>query len=108
MPLHCWSSAHYVLPLPEGHRFPIAKYALLRDAVLREGVATSERMHDPARVEASDLLRVHTRDYIERLTEGRLSDAEVRRLGFPWSPQLVERAYRAVGGTCEAAEAALF
>ena len=107
MPLHAWSSARYAIPLPEGHRFPIAKYALLRERVLAEGLVAPERMHEPARVAVGDLLAVHTADYVERLTGGGLTAAEERRIGFPWSPALVERSLRAVGGTCEAAESAL-
>ena len=107
MPLHCWSSARYVIPLPAGHRFPIAKYALLRLRVLAEGLVPPEHMHEPERVRVDDLLLVHTGDYVRQLTRGGLGDAEMRRIGFPWSPQLVERSYRAVGGTCEASEAAL-
>ena len=107
MPLHAWSSAAYTFPLPDGHRFPIEKYALLRDAVLAEGLIAPANLHDPARATIEELARVHTRDYIDRLTSGTLSDAERRVLGFPWSPALVERSYRAVGGTLEAARAAL-
>lgn len=107
MALHLWSSAHYVIPLPDGHRFPIAKYGLLRDRVLAEGLVPPERLHDPARAAREDLRRVHTERYVTGLIEGRLLEAEVRRIGFPWSPQLVERSLRAVGGTCEAAAAAL-
>jgi acetoin utilization deacetylase AcuC-like enzyme len=105
--LHAWSSARYAIPLPDGHRFPIAKYLLLRDRVLAERLVPPERMHEPARVATADLLRVHTARYVERVTEGRLGDEELRRLGLPWSLHLVERSYRAVGGTCEAAAAAL-
>jgi len=107
IPLHAWSSARYAIPLPEGHRFPIAKYALLRDRVLAEGLVARERLHEPARAEVEDLLAVHDADYVERLTDGRLTAAEQRLIGLPWSEALVERSYRAVGGTCEAAEAAL-
>jgi acetoin utilization deacetylase AcuC-like enzyme len=64
-------------------------------------------VHEPARAAVADLRLVHTDDYVTRLTEGRLTNAELRRLGFPWSPSLVERSYRAVGGTCEAARAAM-
>ena len=53
------------------------------------------------------LARVHTTDYVERFTSGRLDDAAMRRIGFPWSEGLVERSYRAVGGTMSAAAAAL-
>lgn len=105
--LHAWSSARYTFPLPAGHRFPIEKYALLRQAVLDAGIVTGASLHEPARVGTEDLLRVHTADYVERFTGGRLGAVEVRRLGFPWSPALVERSYRAAGGTCEAAERAL-
>lgn len=105
--LHAWSSARYTFPLPAGHRFPIEKYALLRERVLRDGLVHPDRMHEPARVRVEDLLLVHTKDYVDRLTEGRLSADELRRIGFPWSGALVERSYRAVGGTVEASAAAL-
>jgi acetoin utilization deacetylase AcuC-like enzyme len=107
VPLHAWSSAAYTFPLPAGHRFPIEKYALLRDAVLAEGLVAESCMHEPARATMEELARVHTRDYIDRLTSGDLTEAELRLLGFPWSPALVERSYRAVGGTLGAARAAL-
>lgn len=107
MPLHAWSSARYVIPLPAGHRFPIAKYALVRDRALAEGLIPAERLHEPARASVEDLGRVHTERYIASILRGALSEEEQRRIGFPWSPELVERSLRAVGGTCEAAAAAL-
>ena len=107
MPLHAWSSAHYAIALPEGHRFPIAKYARLRDAVLAAGVVHAEHLHDPARVSLEDVRRVHDADYIDRLVRGTMPSADQRRLGFPWSEGLVERSFRACGGTLEAAEHAL-
>jgi acetoin utilization deacetylase AcuC-like enzyme len=103
MPLSVWSSAKYVFPLPGGHRFPIEKYALLRERVLAEGIVAPENMHDPPRVSRADLLLVHTVDYVDRFTNGELTSDELRKLGFPWSPALVERSYRATGGTVEAA-----
>jgi len=103
MALHAWSSAKYSFPLPEGHRFPIAKYALLRDRVIAEGVVEPEHLHDPTPVAREDLLLVHTADYVDRFTNGVLDAGEERRLGFPWSRALVERSYRAAGGTVEAA-----
>lgn len=105
MPLHAWSSAAYTFPLPPGHRFPIEKYALLRDAVIAEGLVAD--VHEPARATVEELERVHTPEYVARLTRGTLSDAELRLLGFPWSPALVERSYRAGGGTLGAARQAL-
>ena len=107
MPLHVWSSAKYAFPLPDGHRFPIEKYIMLRDRVVQEGIVAPEHVHDPEPSSREDLLLVHTTDYVDRFTEGQLSADEIRRIGFPWSPALVERSYRAAGGTLGAANHAL-
>ncbi|MBC7788719.1 MAG: histone deacetylase [Anaerolineae bacterium] len=107
MPLHAFSTAAYTIPLPPGHRFPIEKYALLRDLVVAQGLVPSDRLHSPDRAGVDELQLVHTFDYVDRLTEGRLTENEMRRVGFPWSAELVERSYRAVGGTIGASRAAL-
>ena len=107
MALTVWSSARYTFPLPEGHRFPVAKYALLRAGVVDEGIVTAEHVLDPAAATDDELRLVHDDDYITRFTSGTLSPAEVRRIGFPWSPELVERSRRAVGGTVAAARHAV-
>jgi acetoin utilization deacetylase AcuC-like enzyme len=75
--------------------------------VIAEGLVARSNVHEPARATVDELARVHTRDYIDRLTSGTLTDAELRLLGFPWSPALVERSYRAVGGTLGAVRRAL-
>lgn len=85
----------------------MAKYALLREGVLAAGVVSPERLHDPPRAPVDDLLLVHTPEYVRQVTDGTLPDIEQRRIGLPWSAAFVERAYRVVRGTCEAAEAAL-
>jgi acetoin utilization deacetylase AcuC-like enzyme len=105
--LRLWTSARYTFPLPEGHRFPIAKYERLREQVLINGIVAPGALREPERATRDALLLVHTTDYVDRFLEGRLSPDELRRLGFPWSTALVERSLRAVGGTCEAAAAAL-
>ena len=107
MTLHCWTSARYTIPLPAGHRFPIAKYALLRDAVVENGLVSPSALHEPERASVESLRLVHTARYVEALETGRLSEIEQRRIGLPWSEALVERSFRAVGGTCEASAAAL-
>ena len=107
MTLHCWTSARYAITLPTNHRFPIAKYALLRDAVIASGLVPPTHMHEPDRAPIDSLRLVHTERYIEAVRSGTLSEAEQRRIGLPWSESLVERSCRAVGGTCEAATAAL-
>ena len=96
-----------MIALPDGHRFPIAKYALLRDAVLAEGIVRAEHLHDPARAPLEDVRRVHDAAYLDRLVRGTMPAAEQRLVGFPWSEGLVERSFRASGGTLEAADRAL-
>lgn len=105
--LALWSSARYTFPVPEGHRFPVAKYALLRDRVIAEGLAAPEQIHDAPAATDDMLLRVHTPEYVRAFREGTLSEAAVRRLGFPWSAGLVERSLRALAGTNAAAHHAL-
>ena len=102
-----WSSATYTFPLPDHHRFPIAKYALLRERVLADGIVAPEALREPAAASREMLLLAHTAEYVDRITAGTLAPNELRRLGFPWSPALVERSVRTVGGTCEASSAAL-
>ncbi len=100
-------SDHHVVPLPAGHRFPMGKYRLLREALLASGVLQATELVPAEPVELAALLRVHTPRWVTAVVEDRLTEAETRRLGFPWSPQLVLRSRAAVGGTCAAAERAL-
>ena len=107
MSLHCWSSPRYAITLPEGHRFPMAKYALLREGALAQGLVTRERLHEPERIARDDLHRVHTVAYVDGVERGTLDPAHQRRIGLPWSEAFVERAFRVVRGTVEASEHAL-
>lgn len=107
MSLTLWSPARYRLPLPEGHRFPAEKYELLYDRVIAEGVAPAARVLDPDGATDAQLELVHAEAYVHRITTGALRPGEERRLGFPWSPALVERSRRTVGGTISAARHAL-
>jgi acetoin utilization deacetylase AcuC-like enzyme len=98
---------HFVLPLPEGHRFPMEKYSRLRRRVEGAGLVPPHGLRVPAPAADVELLRVHDPGYVQRVVDGTLSAVEVRRIGFPWSPQLVERSRRSVGGTLGAARTAL-
>jgi len=95
---------HFVLPLPTGHRFPMEKYRLLRERFAGDPLVT---LVEPGPASREDLEGAHAHDYVARILEGTLTRDEVRRIGFPWSERLVERSRRSVGGTIEAAEAAL-
>lgn len=90
---------HFVLPLPEGHRFPMVKYARVRERCLAEGVLAPDDLAEPPAARWDELATVHDADYLARVREGTLSPLEQRRIGFPWSPEMVERSRRSVGAT---------
>lgn len=98
---------HFVLPLPEWHRFPMAKYERLRHRLLADGLVAPRDLHVPPAATDEQLLRAHDADYVRRVDSGTLRPEEVRELGFPWSPALVERSRRSSGATIEACRAAL-
>jgi acetoin utilization deacetylase AcuC-like enzyme len=100
-------SDHFVLPLPEGHRFPMVKYAMLRERVARDGICGPGELRTPRAVTEEEILRAHAPGYLERVVSGTLTKKEVRRIGFPWSERMVERSRRASGGTLGACLAAL-
>jgi acetoin utilization deacetylase AcuC-like enzyme len=97
----------FELPLPPTHRFPMDKYRLLRERI----VNSDQHRHDPLLVPpaATDeqLLLCHTHRYVQAVLNGTLSSAEIRRIGFPWSEQMVQRSRRSTGATIAASRAAL-
>jgi acetoin utilization deacetylase AcuC-like enzyme len=97
----------YVLPLPEGHPFPMAKYALVPRLLRERGVIGDADVIVPAEAAFEDLGRVHTPQYLDKLLHVGLSADEQRRLGVPWSLRLLRRSRLAVQGTLEAARVAL-
>lgn len=105
--MFAYFSDHFVLPLPEGHRFPITKYHNLRVRIRKSDLIDGLELHVPPPAMDEQLMRVHTSDYLQRVVSGKLSDKEIRRIGFPWSPGLVERARQSVGGSIAAAKSAL-
>ena len=100
-------SDHFVLPLPEGHRFPMKKYSMLRERVERSGICKNGELRAPHAVTDEEILRAHNPGYLEKVVAGTLTDQEMRRIGFPWSQRMVERSRRASGGTLDAARIAL-
>jgi len=100
-------SDHFVLPLPEGHRFPMVKYSMLRERVSDDGICGPGELRTPRAVTDEEILRAHAPNYLKRVISGDLTDKEVRRIGFPWSERMVERSRRASGGTLGACLAAM-
>lgn len=98
---------HFVLPLPPGHRFPMAKYAELRRRVAQSPWLPAGALREPPALDDATLALAHSPDYIRRVATGALTAAEQRRIGFPWSQQMVERSRRAAGATYAACLSAL-
>jgi acetoin utilization deacetylase AcuC-like enzyme len=103
--LQAFYADHFVLPLPSGHRFPMDKYQRLRDRVARE--LPLVRMGVAPRASDGELALVHDPAYIRAVAEGTLDAAAMREIGFPWSPEMVERSRRSAGATVAAARAVL-
>ena len=93
----------FVLPLPEHHRFPMAKYRLLRERIVAEGVVDPSDLHVPEPIDWNDLRLVHDAAYVDAVARGTLPADAQRRIGFPWSAMMVERSRRSVGATLAAA-----
>jgi acetoin utilization deacetylase AcuC-like enzyme len=100
-----YHSDTFVLPLPPGHRFPMPKYRLLREAVQR--TLPEVRVQEAPPASDGELALAHTPDWIDAVAQGLLSAAQQREIGFPWSERMAERARRSVGATIAAARAAL-
>ena len=96
----------FTVPLPEWHRFPMIKYARLRQRVEASGLVVPEDLLIPHAATDDELLLAHDAEYIRKVTNGLLSKDEIRTLGFPWTASLVERSRRSVGATIEASRLA--
>ena len=90
-------SDQFVLPLPEGHKFPMAKYAGLRERILAEDILRPDDLQEAPAASWDDLRLVHTAGYVDAVAAGALPTDVQRRIGFPWSPEMVERSRRSVG-----------
>jgi len=97
----------FVLPLPAHHRFPMAKYRLLRERLVAAEILTAADLEIPETISWDDLRLVHDAGYVDAVGAGTLSADAQRRIGFPWSPMMVERSRRSVGATLAAARHAL-
>ena len=93
----------FVLPLPEHHRFPMAKYRLLRERLVAEGILAADDLHVPDPIGWDELRLVHDEAYVDAVAKGTLPADAQRRIGFPWSEMMVERSRRSVGATLAAA-----
>jgi acetoin utilization deacetylase AcuC-like enzyme len=102
--MRAYTSDRFRLPLPPGHRFPSGKYRLLRERAERH---PGLRLDEAPPATDGELALAHTPAYVSAVADGHLAPAALREIGFPWSPDMVERSRRSVGATIAAARAAL-
>lgn len=98
---------HFELPLPQGHRFPMSKYRLLRDRIVADPLHADDVLLVPPAATTQQLTMAHDPEYVRRVLQGELTDIELKRIGFPWSEKMVERSRRSSGATLAAARTAL-
>jgi acetoin utilization deacetylase AcuC-like enzyme len=99
-----FSTDQYHITLPEGHKFPVLKYGMLRQIVEKEGLFHLEHS---SRADAETVSLAHDPAYVAGFSNGTLPSAAIRRIGLPWSQTLVNRAFASVGGTVSASLEAL-
>ncbi|HET7773281.1 MAG TPA: histone deacetylase [Burkholderiaceae bacterium] len=102
--MHAYYSDRFVLPLPEGHRFPMAKYRMLRERIAAE--LPQVDLREPQAASDGVLALAHSPQYVQQVATNTLAPLVQRAIGFPWSEQMVERSRRSVGATIDAARAA--
>ena len=100
-------SNKYIYQLPDGHRFPIEKYELVKEQLVYEGSVTPDQIYDPELVEEELILKIHTQDYWNKLKTQTLDKSEVRKIGLPLTGKSLNRARNSVAGTVTATKNAL-
>lgn len=90
--------------LPPGHRFPVRKYGLLRESLAND---SRFALHPASFATRDQIIRAHHPEYVDAFLTGTLDNNAIRRIGFPWSPQLVQRTLASAGATLAATQSAL-
>lgn len=101
------TSEKYRYPLPEGHRFPIEKYGLVQEKLLREGVLQAGQLYHPGKASAEMLYLAHTKAYVDKCFQLNLPEKQLRALGLPLTELSLKRARCSVAGTLKSVEYAL-
>lgn len=102
--MRAFNSGQFVLPLPIGHRFPMGRYALLRERV--ESQLPEVRLMEAPRASDGELALAHTPQWIAAISDGSVAPEAMREIGFPWSEAMVERSRRSTGATIAACRTA--
>ncbi|NMB87135.1 MAG: histone deacetylase [Chloroflexi bacterium] len=105
--MNVYYSDHITFPLPAGHRFPAAKYALLRQELLQQNILQERELIPATHIAPEIVTLAHTQAYFNSILDGSIDDRSMRQIGIPWSPELVRRSLSSVGGSLQAAQDAL-
>lgn len=105
--LRVFYSDKYSFPLPEGHRFPIEKYRLLREMLVSRGILSEEELSEPDIATRDQIILAHSAKYHDDFQNGNVDPSAIRRLGLPWSYELYIRSAYSVGGAIASALSAL-
>jgi acetoin utilization deacetylase AcuC-like enzyme len=106
MTMRAFTSARYTVAIGH-HSYPMDKYRLVPERLLTEAVLSPADFLEPEAATLDDVLRVHTPEYVHAFVNGALERKAMLRIGLPWSPELVRRAFAVIGGTIGAARLAL-
>ena len=90
---------NYIYPLEENHRFPMIKYELIPEQLIRENTCVDENFFSPGKIDSKIVLKTHQKEYFRRFTSLQLSKKEIREIGFPLSQELVDRELQIAQGT---------
>lgn len=105
--LRVFYSDKYSFPLPEGHRFPIEKYRVLREMLVARGILSEEELSEPEIATRDQIILAHSEKYHDDFQNGNVDPSAIRRLGLPWSYELYMRSAYSVGGAIASALSAL-
>ncbi len=100
-------SDHYTVPLPEGHRFPMEKYRLMREKLLADGILLPSELYEPELPGRELITLAHSGEYYDSFANGTIDPKIIRRIGLPWSKELFYRSLASVGGALGAARSAI-
>ena len=92
---------NYIHPLEENHRFPMIKYELIPEQLIRENTCSDKNFFKPEMIDEKIVLKTHQLQYFDRLKKQKLSSKEIREIGFPMSKDLYIREMTISKGTID-------
>ena len=92
---------NYIHPLEENHRFPMIKYELIPEQLIRENTCSDKNFFKPEMIDEKIVLKTHQLQYFDRLKKQKLSSKEIREIGFPLSKELYIREMTISKGTID-------